>query len=176
MVPHMVISPIAFSQAAPARRAAASLTAPRGPQRAEACPASVTLSRTAALPITAPALPRPPRPWETGRATGGRRDMHAQLSRERQAAHGPASAALVRGPSVVAGPRPCKADGPARRSWPSQPPADQHGRATRRDFRAAAVRYASVGAGFRGPCGPRTEAKRATDEGGKGHGRGRWER
>jgi hypothetical protein len=56
--------------------------------------------------------------------------MHAQLSRERLAAHGAASADLVRGPSVVAPPvrgRPCKADGPSHRSQA-----------------AISVRYASV--------------------------------
>jgi hypothetical protein len=48
--------------------------------------------------------------------------------------------------------------------------ADQRIRASRCDSRAAAVRYASVGAGFRGPCGPRTEAERATDgAGGSGY-------
>jgi hypothetical protein len=36
---------------------------------------------------TRPSPPAPPR--ETGRAAGGRREMHAQLHRERQAAHGP---------------------------------------------------------------------------------------
>jgi hypothetical protein len=39
--------------------------------------------------------------------------------------------------------------------------------------RAAAVRYASVGTGFRGTCGARTEADRATDRHGPAHGRGR---
>jgi hypothetical protein len=40
-------------------------------------------------------------PRETGRAAGGRRDMHAQLRRERQAGHR-LRADLVRGSSVVA--------------------------------------------------------------------------
>ena len=74
-------------------------------------------------------------PRETGRAAGGRRDMQAQLSRERQAAHGAASADLVRDPSVVAAPvrgRPCKADGPPHRSRPPIP-----------------VRYASVDTAIR---------------------------
>jgi aryl-alcohol dehydrogenase-like predicted oxidoreductase len=43
-------------------------------------------------------------------------------------------------------------------------------------LRGTAVRYASVGAGFRGLCGPRTGTDQPTDGGGKGHGRGRWER
>jgi hypothetical protein len=45
--------------------------------------------------------------------------MHAQLSRERQVAHGTTSADLVRGSSVVTAlvrGRPCKADGSPRRS------------------------------------------------------------
>ncbi len=65
---------------------------------------------------TRPSPAAPPR--ETGRAAGGRRDMHAQLSRERQAGT-TASADLVRGSSVVAAPvrgRPCKADGSPHRS------------------------------------------------------------
>jgi hypothetical protein len=40
-------------------------------------------------------------------------------------------------------------------------------------FKTAAVRYASVGAGFRGPCGPRTVAEPATDGHGPAHGRAR---
>ena len=65
---------------------------------------------------TRPSPAAPPR--ETGRAAGGRRDMHAQLSRERQA-DATGSADLVRGSSVVAAPvrgRPCKADGSPHRS------------------------------------------------------------
>jgi Kef-type K+ transport system membrane component KefB len=50
---------------------------------------------------------RPPRPRETGRAAGGRREMHAQLSRERLAADG------FRRPC----PWPVRACGP--RPWPS---------------------------------------------------------
>jgi hypothetical protein len=49
-------------------------------------------------------FPGRPAPGETGRAAGRRREMHAQLSRERQAAHGPPPRTLVRGPSVVAPP------------------------------------------------------------------------
>jgi hypothetical protein len=71
----------------------------RAARARSARPASVTLSRTAALAITAPALPRPPRPREIGRAAGGRREMHAQLRRERQA-----GATGLRGPSSVARP------------------------------------------------------------------------
>jgi len=77
---------------------------------------------------TRPSPAAPPR--GTGRAAGGRREMRAQLSRERQAAPGPSPRTSVRGPSVVAAPvrgRPCKADGPSRRSQSSIP-----------------VRYASV--------------------------------
>ena len=80
-----------------------SATNARAARARSARPASVTLSRTATLAITAPALPRPPRPRETGRAAGGRRDMHAQLRRQRQAG-ATGSADLVRGSSVVAAP------------------------------------------------------------------------
>jgi hypothetical protein len=82
---------------------------PRGPSTSEtnvraararsARPASVTLSRTASPAITAPALPRPPRPRETGRAAGGRREMHAQLGRERQARTRPPQTLSVARPS-----------------------------------------------------------------------------
>ena len=40
-------------------------------------------------------------------------------------------------------------------------------------FGAAAVRYASVDAGFRGPSGPRTVGEPATDGRGPAHGRAR---
>src|ERR1700737_2215956 len=40
-------------------------------------------------------------------------------------------------------------------------------------FGTAAVRYASVDAGFRGPSGPRTVGEPATDERGPAHGRAR---
>src|ERR1700733_15686437 len=40
-------------------------------------------------------------------------------------------------------------------------------------FGAAAVRYASVGAGFRGPSGPPTVGEPATDGRGPAHGRAR---
>ena len=65
-----------------------------------------------------PSSPHPPFPGrpapaalprETGRAAGGRRDMHAQLSRERQAVHGAASADPCPWPVRGRGPRP----------WPS---------------------------------------------------------
>jgi len=62
----------------------------------------------------------------------------------------------------------CLADGPggsmAKRAvlqpslLPEASAADQRVRAARRDSRGAAVRYASVGTGSRGPCGPRTRA------------------
>ena len=55
-------------------------------------PATVTLSRTAALAISAPALPRPPR-LRNHRAAGGHTGMHARLSAARQAGKHAASAA-----------------------------------------------------------------------------------
>ncbi len=106
-----------------------------------ALPASVTLSRTVTLAITTPALPgRPPR--EAGRAAGGHREMHAQLSRERQAAHGTTSAdpcpwarPCPRPPSVAVRakptvprtvPRPRFSS--AMRPWtPQHPPHARHG-------------------------------------------------
>jgi hypothetical protein len=45
----------------------------------------VTSTRTTSSPTLTAGRPTP----ETGRAADGRREMHAQLSRERQAAHGP---------------------------------------------------------------------------------------
>ena len=64
-------------------------------------------------------------------------------------------------------------------SCPSHPPLTSAIRRSRRDLRAAAVRYASVGAGFRGPRGrrtvgrPRTGTDQPTDGHGPAHGRGR---
>ena len=92
-----------------------SLTNLRAPRARSARPASVTLSRTATLAIAAPALSRPPHPRETSRTAGGRRNMHAQLRRERQAGatHPPRTSSVA--PSVIETPvrgRPCNADGP----------------------------------------------------------------
>ena len=83
------------------------------PLRPPARPASVTLSRTTTLAITAPPSPAASL-RETSRAAGGRRDMHAQLSRARGRFSG-SGPWLVRGRAPVRG-RPCKADGPSHRS------------------------------------------------------------
>jgi integrase len=66
---------------------------------------------------------RPPR--ETGRAAGGRREMHAQLSRERQATHGPR--------------RPCP--WPVRPRRPCPWPSVQSRRPPHRSHPTDAVRY-----------------------------------
>jgi hypothetical protein len=116
-------------------RPSTSETNERAARARSARPASVTLSRTAALAISAPAFPAALAPGNLP-GSGGRRDIHAQLCRERQAAHCGASADLVRGSSVDAAPvrgRPCKADGPAHRSHAPIP-----------------VRYASVDRATRG--------------------------
>jgi len=94
-----------------------SLTNVRAARARSARPASVTLSRTATLAITAPALPRPPRPGN--RPGSGRTQGNARSTPLYTSSRHTASAAPVRGPSVVAAPvrgRPCKADGPAHRS------------------------------------------------------------
>ena len=83
---------------------------------------------------------------ETSRAAGGRRDMHAHLNRERQAARRAAPANLVRGSSVDAAPvrgRPCKADGSPHRSQPPIP-----------------VRYASVDTATQRPTAPQGDTRR----------------
>ena len=76
-----------------------SATNARAARARSARPASVTLSRTATLAITAPRPSPAAPPRETSRAVGGRRDMHAQLRRERQAgATGSARASSVARP------------------------------------------------------------------------------
>jgi hypothetical protein len=71
----------------------------RAARARSARPASVTLSRTAAPAITAPALPRPDPPRETGRAAGGRREMHARLRYARQVGTRPPRTLSVARPS-----------------------------------------------------------------------------
>ena len=71
-------------------------------------PAFVTLSRTAALAISAPALPRPPDCGITG-PPDGHTGMHARLSGARQA-----GTCRRRGPSVAVRET---ADGAHRPSW-----------------------------------------------------------
>ena len=78
-------------------------------------------------PSLHPPFPGRPAP-ETGRAAGGRRDMHAQLRRERQAAHRAASADLVRGPSVAVRAKPTVPHTAPRPRFPSamRPWTPQH--------------------------------------------------
>ena len=78
---------------------------------------------------TRPSPAAPPR--ETGRAAGGRREMHAQLGRERQAAHG----------RLRPGPRPWLVRGRGPRPWPS---VKQPTVRTDRPGAPTPVRYASV--------------------------------
>jgi hypothetical protein len=93
----------------------------RAARARSARPASVTLSRTATLAITAPALPGRPAP---GKPAGQRADA-GTCTLSSAANVKPALGlrrTLVRGPSVPAAPvrgRPCKADGPAHRSHPT---------------------------------------------------------
>jgi hypothetical protein len=88
-------------------------------------PASVTLSRTATLAITAPALPRPPRPGKPAgqRTDAGKRTLSSAANVKPTQT---ASADLVRGLSVPASPvrgRLCKADGPRTTPRPRFPSA-----------------------------------------------------
>jgi hypothetical protein len=100
----------------------------RAARARSARPASVTLSLTVALAITAPSLPRPPRPRETSRAAGGRRDMHAQLSRERQAE--------IRAPGTLPVGAPAALPLLAFNPWAAEPRSVTGGR----EFRRAIIR------------------------------------
>jgi hypothetical protein len=73
-----------------------SLTKARAARARSARPASVTLSRTATLAITAPALPCPHQPGEVSEPPGGHTRMHARLGAARQA-----WTTRPRGPSVA---------------------------------------------------------------------------
>jgi hypothetical protein len=73
-----------------------SLTKARAARARSARPASVTLSRTATLAITAPALRCPHQPGEVSEPPGGHTRMHARLGAARQA-----WTTRPRGPSVA---------------------------------------------------------------------------
>ena len=103
----------------------------RAARARSARPASVTVSRTAAPAITAPAFPAAP-PREIGRAAGGHRECtldSAANVKPHTGLRGPPwtvrAAAPVRGPSVAAPVRgrPCKADAPRTAPWPRFPSA-----------------------------------------------------
>jgi len=97
----------------------------RAARARSARPASVTLSRTATLPISVPALPRPPRP---GKPAGQRADAGTctlSSAADVKPAQRPIRD-LVRGPSVATAPvrdRPRKADGYTDRATARTPSA-----------------------------------------------------